>query len=116
MTLDPLQRLLEGPPLEATAFPENSRYHGVKTLQIAAPDGAAIVYLKRRFIAQPDQFTTISIHFVSQGERLDNLSARYLGDPELFWRICDANAVMNPEELTDTIGEPILITLPEGIR
>ena len=115
MSDDPLQRLLDGPPLEATAFAANSRYHGLGTLQIPSPDGSVIVYLKRRFIAQPDRFTITGIHFVTQSDRLDNLSARYLGDPELFWRICDANAAMVPDDLTDTIGERVLITLPEGL-
>ena len=27
--------------------------------------------------------------------------AQYLGDPEQFWRICDANGAMRPEELTE---------------
>ena len=112
---DDLQRLLEGPPLEATAFPATSRYHGITALQIPAADGSAIVYLKRRFIAPREQFTVIGIHFVTQSDRLDNIAAKYLGDPELFWRICDANAVIVPNELTDTIGEQILITLPEGL-
>ena len=112
---DPLQRLLEGPPLEATAFPATSRYHGLGTLQIPAPDGTAIVYLKRRFVPPPERFTIINIHLVGQGERLDNISARALGDPELFWRIGDANAVIDPETLTDEIGGRILIALPEGI-
>ncbi|HEX3069819.1 MAG TPA: LysM domain-containing protein [Thermoanaerobaculia bacterium] len=116
MSDDRLQRLLEGPALAATAFPANSRYHGIGTLQIPASDGSAIVYLKRRFIAQPDQFTVIGIHFVTQSDRLDNIAARNLGDPELFWRICDANVVIAPDDLTETIGEPILITLPEGLR
>jgi len=62
MSDDRLQRLLEGPALEATAFPSNSRYHGLGTLQISAADGSAIVFLKRRFIAQPDQFTVVGIH------------------------------------------------------
>jgi len=52
---------------------------------------------------------------VTQSDRLDNLAARYLGDPELFWRICDANAATVPDDLTDTIGERILITLPQGL-
>ena len=54
-------------------------------------------------------------HTVSQGDRLDNLAAQYLGDPEQFWRLCDANAAMHPEELTQDIGRPLRITLPEGI-
>ena len=51
-----------------------------------------------------------------QGDRLDNIAARYLGDPELFWRLCDANVALRPTELTETIGRRILITLPEGMR
>jgi hypothetical protein len=52
---------------------------------------------------------------VTQGDRLDNVTARYLGDPEAFWRICDANNAMRPNELTETIGRRLRITLPEGI-
>ena len=36
------------------------------------------------------------------GDRLDNVSAQYLGDPEQFWRLCDANNAMEPEELTES--------------
>ena len=42
-------------------------------------------------------------------------SAQYLGDPEQFWRLCDANRALRPQELTDTIGKKLRITLPEGI-
>jgi hypothetical protein len=112
---DALQTLLAGLPVEATAFPPNSRYNGFGTLQIQAPDGTAIVYLKRRFIAQPERFAVVGIHIVSAGERLDNITARYVGDPELFWRLADANGVLDPDELTDRLGGQIRITLPEGI-
>jgi len=54
-------------------------------------------------------------HVVRQHERLDNITARYLGDPELFWRICDANRAMRPEELTEAIGRRLRITWPEGL-
>jgi hypothetical protein len=50
-----------------------------------------------------------------QGDRLDNLAARYLGDPEQFWRLCDANGAMRPDELVEVIGAVIKITLPQGI-
>ena len=52
---------------------------------------------------------------VTQGERLDNIAANYFGDPELFWRVADANRAMHPKELTETIGRRLRITLPEGI-
>jgi len=51
-----------------------------------------------------------------RGERLDHIAAHYFGDPELFWRICDANRAMRPEELTETEGRRLLITLPEGVQ
>ena len=52
---------------------------------------------------------------MTEGERLDNIAAQYLGDPEQFWRICDANGAMRPDELTETVGRRLRITLPEGI-
>ena len=60
-----LQQILEGPPLEATAFPPNSRYHGMRTLQIAAGDGTSIVYLERRFVPAPDRFPIVRVHVVT---------------------------------------------------
>lgn len=63
----------------------------------------------------PDRFALLQEHVVVQGDRLDNITARYLSDPEHFWRICDANNAMRPDELTETIGRRLRITLPEGI-
>ncbi len=54
-------------------------------------------------------------HFVVQGDRLDNLAAKYLGDTEQFWRLCDANGAMRPDELVEVIGAVIKITLPQGV-
>ena len=73
------------------------------------------MFLKRRFLPQPESYSLLQEHVVSEGDRLDNLTARYLGDPEQFWRICDANRAMRPDELTETIGRRLRITLPEGI-
>ena len=112
---DVLQQILEGPPLSATAFPPSSRYNGIGTLQLVADDGTSIVYLKRRFVPQTERFTLLTVHSVLEGGRLDNITAQYLGDPLQFWRICDANGVMAPGELTDRIGNEIRITLPEGV-
>jgi hypothetical protein len=78
------------------------------------PDGSTIVFVRRRFIPPPERFALLQEHTVVEGERLDNITARYIGDPEQFWRICDANAVIAPEEL-EAVGRTIRITLPEGI-
>ena len=74
-----------------------------------------LIYLRRRFIPPPDDFFLLQEHTVTEGQRLDTISNQYLGDPEQFWRLCDANGVMQPNELTDTVGGKIRITLPEGV-
>ena len=96
-------------------FGINSRYYTVERAEYLAPDGTRIVHLRRRFVPSPDRFDVLVEHAVSEGERLDTVAAQYLGDPELFWRLCDANNAIRPEELTETIGRRLRITLPEGI-
>lgn len=101
--------------MSAANFPMNSRYSGVETATLEAPDGKTIIYVRRRFISGPERFALLQEHVVTQGERLDNITAHYLGDPEQFWRVCDANGARRPDELTETIGRRLRITLPEGI-
>lgn len=112
--IDPLQAVLDMT-AKASRFPVNSRYHGIDTATLETPDGRTVAYLRRRFIPQPDRFTTVHEHTVVQGDRLDNIAAKYIGDPEQFWRICDANGTMDPNDLTKVPGSKIRITLPEGI-
>ncbi|WP_297324634.1 LysM domain-containing protein [Nitrosomonas sp.] len=109
-----LQRMLQSPGLSLTVFPLTSRYYGIETAVLEAADGEKIIYLKRRFVPLPERFELLQEHVVTQGQRLDNITAQYLGDPEQFWRICDANRAMHPEELEE-IGRRLRITLPEGI-
>lgn len=96
-------------------FPPTSRYYGIETTTLKAVDGRTIVYLRRRFLPSPDRFALLLEHVVSDHERLDNIAAKYMDDPEAFWRIADANSAMRPEELTETLGRRLRITLPEGI-
>ena len=95
-------------------FPVTSRYYGIETATYETPDGREIVYLRRRFLPATANGSLIAEHIVTQGERLDNITARYLGDPEQFWRVCDANNAMRPEELTDEIGRRLRIPFPQG--
>ena len=96
-------------------FPMTSRYYNVPTAELETADGKKIVYLRRRFVPPPERFELLTEHSVSEGERVDNITAKYLGDPEQFWRLCDANNAIRPEELIETIGRRLRITLPEGI-
>lgn len=96
-------------------FPPTSRYAQIETTTLALDDGTVVRYLRRRFVPPPGRFTVIQEHAVVEGDRLDNVTARYLGDPEQFWRICDANAAMRPDALTERVGRRLRITLPEGV-
>ncbi|MCD6030884.1 MAG: hypothetical protein K0S78_3058 [Thermomicrobiales bacterium] len=94
-------------------FEPTSRYHGIETVKMTAGEGARVISYKRRRIIPSGATVTILVeHIVTQGDRLDNLAARYVGDPEQFWRICDANDVLRPEELTEEVGWTIKIGLP----
>lgn len=97
-------------------FDSTSRYYNLPTVKmdITNADGSTrqITYVQRRIIPSTDGQTTVIEHIVSEDDRLDNLSARYLGDPLQFWRICDANTVLRPNDLTDTIGDVIQIVFP----
>lgn len=97
------------------AFPVTSRYHAVPIATLTTADGRTVAYLKRRFVPSPERFALLQEHQVVAGDRLDNLAAQYLGDPERFWQLCDANAALHPQELTETVGRRLRITLPEGI-
>ena len=109
-----LQQLLQPSGLQMTLFVPTSRYHGLAMATLEIAEGKTVIYLKRRFVPPPERFELLQEHVVTQGERLDNLTARYLGDPEQFWRICDANRAMLPRDLEE-VGRSLRITLPEGM-
>lgn len=96
-------------------FPPTSRYALTPTGTFVRAGGTPVACLKRRFVPAPEAFALLQWHTVVQGERLDNIAAQYLGDPEQFWRLCDANRALRPQELTETLGRRLRITLPEGI-
>jgi nucleoid-associated protein YgaU len=97
-------------------FPTDSRYYGSATLTYTTPDGQSVSYLARRFVPQPGapNFATIAQHTVKQSDRLDLITAKYLGDPLMFWLICDANGAMRPDAL-EAAGTVLNITTPQGV-
>lgn len=98
-------------------FDPTSRYAEIETATHteAGPDGTAreVRYVRRRFIPPAEGMTVLVEHAFVQGERLDTITAKYLGEPTQFWRVCDANEVMRPEELEE-IGRRIAIAMPGG--
>lgn len=111
---NPIQAMYEAGVVEATDFPADSRYHGVPTRTFTAPDGRMLPYLSRRFAPMPEAFSTLSYRIVAEGERLDQIAATTIGNPEAFWQHCDANRAIWPEELEQT-GTELRLTLPEGV-
>ena len=86
------------------AMDPKSRYAHVGTLTWRAPDGTEVPYLARRFLPRYQGPAATYVR-ARPGERLDQISARVMGDPLAYYRICDAQrAVLNPFELVEDAG------------
>jgi hypothetical protein len=90
-----------------------SRYYNLATTTFTDANGRDIAYIRRRFLPDASAATILAEHVVTQGERLDNITARYLTDSEQFWRVCDANDAMQPDKLTAEIGRRLRISYPQ---
>lgn len=97
-------------------FDSASRYYALESVRMTTTGadgvGREIVYTRRRFVPGARGTVTLVEHTVTEGERLDVITARYIGDPLQFWRVCDANLVLRPTELTDQYGTVIRIAMP----
>jgi hypothetical protein len=99
-----------------------SRYDDVPTATLevssAAGNRRLVSYYRRRFPPEPSPLTTPVTHTVVPGDRLDLLSFRLTGDALGFWRICDANAALDPDDLVDAeaAGTQIVVPLPGAPR
>jgi hypothetical protein len=91
-------------------FEPHSRYFAIATATLTR-DGRTFTYVGRRFLSPAETLQEIGQVTVIQGDRLDLIAARELGEPEIFWRICDANNAMDPEELTEKPGTKLRIAL-----
>jgi hypothetical protein len=94
-----------------------SRYNGIEVATFEMPGGRTVTYLRRRFVPLKVKMVVLAEPIITQGDRLDNITARYLGDPEQFWQVCDANNAMRPDDLTadSQIGRHLLIPLDQGV-
>ncbi|QHC25860.1 hypothetical protein [Streptomyces sp. GS7] len=114
MGIEPYERALDDVP-GAHPYPRSSRYAGIGIGVHTMPDGSEVRYAKRRLLPKPERGEAEAVtHVVSSGERPDQLGQRYFGDPGQWWRIADANPVLDPRELTDEPGEEIAVPLPGG--
>ena len=94
-------------------FEHTSRYYNLKTTTYTTPGGRQIQYVLRRFLPRPEDLPLLYYVQVQQDDRLDLITARVLGAPEAFWRICDANRAFHPLDLAEKPGQKIRITTPQ---
>lgn len=81
-------------------FDPSSRYHHIPTRTHVATDGREHEYKLRRFLPiAPSGSPPVEIKLQAH-DRLDLLAARLLGQPQMFWRLCDVNTSLDPFALT----------------
>jgi hypothetical protein len=74
-----------------------------------------VAFLRRRLVPPPERFALLYTYSCVEGDRRDLVAARHLSDPELWWRLADANGVIEPQELTSPVGRVLRITTAESI-
>ncbi len=93
-------------------FDNKSRYASVEDASIVDKNGRVITYKKRRFLPRGEEMPLLVEVTIIQGDRLDLITSRTMGDPEQFWRICDACNAMNPSDLFEP-GRTLRVPLPQ---
>ena len=86
-------------------YASNSRYAQMQTYTVTMPDGRVVTAVR---LPLPVPLPVGGFHPRGQGDRLDLLAARYLKDPTLFWRLCDANNA----PVADALAARPLIGIP----
>jgi hypothetical protein len=120
MAGDPLQALLAAGMVPRVAFPPTSRYADVGVAS-HVPDAAPgeepvpVAFIRRRLVPKPERFATLYEVRCVELDRRDLLAARHLGDPDLWWRLADANGVIDPESMTEPVGRVLRVTLPVDV-
>ena len=94
-------------------FEPTSRYYKLETATFNPNKDEDSVYVQRRFLPQSKDIQILEQIRVNPEDRLDLIAAKKIGNPELFWQICDANAAMNPTELTAEPGQRLQIPLTQ---
>lgn len=97
-----------------------SRYDGAEVASVLVPDGTGgqrdVAYLLARTPKDPAAVLPLAWHRVAEDDRIDLVAHRYLGDSQAWWRICDANAAMDPAALAGPANEGavLVIGVPEA--
>ena len=95
-------------------FDHTSRYYGLDVAATTTPGGRTLTYVRRRFVPRGADLPLLAETAVQQGERIDLVAYRTLGDPLAYWRVCDANDAMDPQELTSEPGRILRVPIPQS--
>ena len=95
-------------------FEPTSRYFALATATYTLADGRTVAYKRRRLLPRGRDLPLLVEVPVTEGDRLDLITARTLGDPEQFWRVCDANDALNPPDLLAELGRILRVPIPQA--
>ncbi len=93
-------------------FEISSRYAQIETATYTTSERKAVAYKRRRFLPQGENLPLFVEVTVNANDRLDLITARAIGAPEQFWRVCDANNAMNPFDLIEP-GKVLRVAVPQ---
>lgn len=91
---------------------QKSRYKDLPIKSFVDADGRERRYLARRFLPDPAALRALTSVRITDSERLDLIAHRTLGEPTMFWRIADANAAMDPDDLLSPVGRRLIVPSP----
>ncbi len=95
-------------------FDVTSRYYNLEQATWVDANGETITYVRRRFLPQGEKMPLLVEVSVTDGDRLDLITARTLGDPLQFWRVADANNALHPWDLLDNVGRILRVPTPQA--
>lgn len=93
-------------------FDPSSRYRACSILTHTTREGREIEYVARRFIDASVKDNVRAELSVNDGDRIDLLTARTLGDPLQYWKLCDTNEAFAPSDLTAEPGRKLKVPSP----
>lgn len=94
-------------------FDPASRYVRLEEATHVRADGSEVRYVKRRFCPPAERLPLLVEQTVAEGDRLDLITNRTVGDPLQFWRVADANNALSPFDLMAEIGRILRIPIPQ---
>lgn len=122
--MDPVAALLAAGLVPGTTLPPTSRYATTGTrvhTPATAPGGppqeqpVPVAHFGRRLVPRPDRLAASHEVACTQGDRRDTLAAAVFGDPLLWWRLADANGVIDPATMTSPPGRVLRVASDEGV-